>query len=849
MGGGNTLAENQVGRPLPEDCVFALDIGTRSVIGIVGRQRDQLFEVLGAELLEHPQRAMIDGQIEDIRQVAQVAGQVKQALEQRLGFQLSRVNVAAAGRALKSDRAQFEMELSAEPITPRQIYDLEMGAITIIREKVSSQTDEPLSYYCVGHSVVRYYLDDYPFSTIVGHKCAVARVDVIATFLPAAVVDSLCAAMALIGCEIAHLTLEPIAAMNAVIPAELRLLNLALVDIGAGTSDIAISENGTVAAYTMATVAGDEITEELIRKYLVDFQTAERMKHDAAAGKQTILYQDILGFEYSIVLDDILEALRPAVETLSKVICEKILEANTRPPAAVFLVGGGSLVPLLCECVAEGLGLERNKVAVGGNNFIRRVAAGADTVSGPEFATPLGIALTAVVEGAQHGFYLFINGKKTRLFRNDHVTVMDALLLCGYQYHQLMGHNGRSVNYLLNGEKQIMRAGRLTPAVIRVNGVETNLTELLNNEDHVDVTPAQDGEDAFLTLTMLNIDPFEATVYLNQVPLSFGRRVQINDVPAETGQQILDHDVIVTDEILTLGDLCAQLGVVGELLLLGGEHRSMDTVLQDGDRLEAITPIRNEVLRPDAAQEPTPALSTQEPPTVRDTQANISQEATQNVLPVDAPVERQTAVPMQQSAAPLQQPTAPMQQPTAPMQEPTTPMQQPAIPAQESVPAMQPPQQTVTAAAPQSAPSTAPEPTKQSSWQQKLEQAWQSEPEPAATAPSEPDSGAQSSWANKIAQAWAAPEPTPQPDPAPQTEPSAPVRSIRPGVKITLNGESVLLDPKPQGSYQFLDMLNLVDIDPTKPQGNIVLQLNGRQASYLDDIRSGDTVDIYWESV
>ena len=40
--------------------------------------------------------------------------------------------------------------------------------------------------------------------------------------------------------------------MNAVIPAELRLLNLALVDIGAGTSDIAISENGSVSAYTMA---------------------------------------------------------------------------------------------------------------------------------------------------------------------------------------------------------------------------------------------------------------------------------------------------------------------------------------------------------------------------------------------------------------------------------------------------------------------------------------------------------------------------------------------------------------------------------------------------------------------
>lgn len=56
--------------------------------------------------------------------------------------------------------------------------------------------------------------------------------DVVATFLPGEVVESLYAAMHLAGLQVASMTLEPIAAMNAAIPAELRLLNLALVDIG-----------------------------------------------------------------------------------------------------------------------------------------------------------------------------------------------------------------------------------------------------------------------------------------------------------------------------------------------------------------------------------------------------------------------------------------------------------------------------------------------------------------------------------------------------------------------------------------------------------------------------------------
>lgn len=850
------MADNQtIQRPqLPEDCVFALDIGTRSVIGIVGRQRDALFEVMGAEVREHPQRTMIDGQIEDIRQVARIAGLVKEALEERLDASLTRVNVAAAGRALKTGRAEFEMELSGEPVTGRQVFDLEMGAIARIREQVSEQNEDNLNYYCVGHSVVHYYLDDYPFSTIVGHKGARARADVIATFLPAEVIDSLCAAMAIIGCEISHLTLEPIAAMNAVIPAELRLLNLALVDIGAGTSDIAISENGSVSAYTMATIAGDEITEELIKKYLVDFQTAERMKHEAAAGQEEISYQDILGFEYTVALKELLTTLRPAVETLSCVICEKIREANGKTPAAVFLVGGGSLVPMLCDCVADGLGLDRKKVAVGGNNFIKRVAAGADEVAGPEFATPLGIALTAVAEGSQHGFYLFVNGKKTRLFRNENISVMDALLLCGYRYHQLLGHNGHNITYQFNGQKQILRGGYLTPAQILLNGMESSITAPVSNEDHIDVIPAEDGEDAYLTLTMLEADPFEIAVLMNDMPLKAGREVTVNGEPAEPGQEIHDHDVIVVRETMTLRALCDQLGIAHDAFLLNGEPGALDTVLSDGDRLEPV--VRPSVQEVQQTPHILPAEDLNSPDAAASENHDEPDMVCTSVMSPEASGDASSSAENMEAA-------------------PET-----ALPTQMKTPPAQAAEQG------QLFPR---EPEKAEIWKEKLEKAWETPVSAPAAVPApgrQPETAASLSWAERISRAWESPEaPVEQaavqeelPDssssdtiitaaieepaqtasavPVQQTAKTANAQEVsqtawgfRPGIKITLNGESVWLDPKPHGGYQFLDMLNLVDIDPTKPQGNIVLCLNGRNASYLDDIRNGDTVDIRWESV
>ena len=60
-----------------EDLIFALDIGTRSVIGVVGNMEGDKFKLVATESVEHEKRAMIDGQIEDIAAVSAVAAKVK----------------------------------------------------------------------------------------------------------------------------------------------------------------------------------------------------------------------------------------------------------------------------------------------------------------------------------------------------------------------------------------------------------------------------------------------------------------------------------------------------------------------------------------------------------------------------------------------------------------------------------------------------------------------------------------------------------------------------------------------------------------------------------------------------
>ncbi|MEG1631809.1 MAG: cell division FtsA domain-containing protein [Hydrogenoanaerobacterium sp.] len=653
-----------------QEYVFALDIGTRSVIGVVGKQEGAFFNVIATEMMEHPTRAMMDGQIEDIEQVARIATAVKARLEQRVKTKFKNVCVAAAGRSLKTAKASFQIDFSApESITETRVYELEMGAVTAARESLDAEK-EGTRYYCVGHAVIRYYLDDYPFTTILNHRGSVAKVEVIATFLPNEVVDSLCTTMNIVGLDISHLTLEPIAAMNAVIPQELRLLNLALVDIGAGTSDIATSDNGGVSAYTMATVAGDEVTEEIIKKCLVDFSTAERIKHEAAAGLPEISYKDILGFEYTLTLDEVIELLKPAVELLTATICEKIMSVNGKAPMAVFLVGGGSRAPLLCDYIADNLKIDRKKVAVGGNNFIGRVVRTELDLAGPEYATPIGIAMTGAAAGMREGFHVMVNGKKTRIFRSYNVTVMDSLLTCGYPYSKLMGKCGKNVTYTLNGDKKIMRGGMYKPAEITINGVSGAISTMVESGDEIWLVPAVQGVDAEPTLRDITPVPEEYTFYVNE------------------------------------------------------EEQKPEYLICEGD---AVIMVPKQPLQSEEKADTEPPLLDEQ-----DGEANVKEEYTM--------------------------------------------------------------------------------------------QGGEGEPTEEA-----------------LAQAKPAYELTQRTD----------VVKMQKPISIRLNGSMVQLPSKEEGlDYQFIDMLAIVDIDPTKPQGNIILRINDKAtSSYLQPIKDGDSVDIFWEGI
>lgn len=518
-------------KPQDNGLIFALDIGTRSIIGVAGRVVEERFQVLAIEKEEHGKRAMLDGQIEDIAQVAKVARRVTERMEEKLDCKLERVCVAAAGRALRTEQGSHTLEFpEVTRVTNDAISRLESGAVAAAESKLDQGQEGERRYYLVGYTVASYYLDRYPMSTLRNHKGQLLEATVVATFLPREVVESLYAVMAASGLEVSSLTLEPIAALNAAIPADLRLLNLVLADIGAGTSDIAVCRDGTVVGYTMATIAGDEITEELMRRFLVPFATAERMKMEMDA--QSVTYRDVLGLEQSIPGAQVRETVQQPARALAQEIAQRVVALNGSAPSALFLAGGGSKLEGILELVAEALEMDESRVALAGNNYELTAFSDSYELNDPELATPLGIAVSAGLGLISDSYRIMLNGKPARLFRSGALTVLELLMMNGYNSVDLLGRTGKNLSVTVDGQRMLFRGEPAFPCVLKLNGTEAAPSAVVYAGDSIEFTPAVSGASAKRTLKDLLGADFTGGVTVN------GRLADL-DTLLNSGDQIV----------------------------------------------------------------------------------------------------------------------------------------------------------------------------------------------------------------------------------------------------------------------------------------------------------------------
>lgn len=575
-------AESSAVKKNPQgDIIFALDIGTRTVVGVLARKTPQGCKILDMETAVHEKRSMADGQIEDIKAVSGDIKKVKRALEARNRIQLRDVCVAAAGRALKTMRAAWEYKLPENKIiTAEALKATELDAVRRTCYSFSKNNDTA-AFYCVGHNVISLSLDGFKVNKPEGHRGEKLVTEIIAAFLPAYVVESLCAAVYGANLEVANITLEPIAAMNAVIPQELRLINIALCDIGAGTSDVAVSRDGSVVAYGMATTAGDEITETIMKELLVDFNTAEMLK---TSDDKEIAFKDILLRENKVTRERIDKIIAPAARELARVIAGEIITANAVPPQAIFLVGGGSKLKNLAPLVAEELKVDPSRVITGRRELLRGVIAPDEMPLDAEHSTPLGIAVSAG-EGVSYDFTtITVNGKKLHALDTNRLTVFELMGFAKIKPEDMIAGSGKPLSFTLSGEKITLRGGHAKPSEIIVNGDPASMNTVVTKGDEVTIIPAENGADAAAHLSdYFDLNTIRAfTVVLFGNKQRAGKYILINGREVTADRRIWEGDEISLVQTESISELLSYLGIE-EKVLLNDMPPAPEDMLKSGD--------------------------------------------------------------------------------------------------------------------------------------------------------------------------------------------------------------------------------------------------------------------------
>ena len=542
--------------------VFGLDIGTRSIVGTVGYINGIKFHVLAQCIREHDTRAMLDGQIHDIARVGQTITYVKEQLESELNCKLTKVCIAAAGRVLRTITTHAEQKFDEDhEVTAEDVYSLSTLGVEVAYDEFVKSNDTDMKFYCVGYTPMRYYLNGYQIGNLEAHKARSIGIDLIATFLPDDVVDGLYKAVEQAGLEVANMTLEPIAAIQLAIPEKFRMLNMALVDVGAGTSDISITREGTITAYGMIPVAGDSLTEVLVQHCLVDFDTAENIKRRADR-EESVDYVDIMGLPQTITAQEVKDVLSGHVNEMTEQVASCIRELNgDKAVSAVFVVGGGGIIPGYTESLARQLGIPAERVAIRGQEVMQSVVFENENPRNDSLmVTPIGICLSYYQQSNSFIFVDF-NGKHVKLYDNGKLTVADAAVQCELVNEDLFPKRGMTLTFKVNGKTRIIRGTPGEAAVIRVNGETADIYSQVHNGDRIQVTTSTAGEAASMELGRLPEMSEKLHVCVNDMGIDLPRTALVNGKLENEFYSIQENDDITVKNYYTVREIAEFMDV------------------------------------------------------------------------------------------------------------------------------------------------------------------------------------------------------------------------------------------------------------------------------------------------
>ncbi len=332
--------------------ILGLDIGTEFVKAVLAKptKKGEL-KIYGVGKAKQSEGSMFNGAIADITAVVATCEKALNDAETAAGERANEVVVGVAGELIKGNTTtvNYTRKNPNKPITESEMDEIikkvQQKSGEVAKKTVALETgNNNIEVRLINSAIVSLTIDGYKISNPVGFKGSDVVIQFYTAFAPmihVAAIEKVCAELNL---DLLTIAVEPFAVCRACLGDELDSNFSGIVmDIGGGTTDIAVIDDGGVEGTKMFNIGGRSFTHQIAESLGIDFDTAEEYKLDFDTGN----LDDRVKAKVETAISRNLSVWMTGVE----IALEEFNNVGSLP-RNILLCGGGASLSLLQESLA-----------------------------------------------------------------------------------------------------------------------------------------------------------------------------------------------------------------------------------------------------------------------------------------------------------------------------------------------------------------------------------------------------------------------------------------------------------------------------------------------------------------